>query len=50
MLTKQTEGNKCDIGIYPWSENVKKDLEALHPTKLNVESMTLEEIFIHFVS
>jgi ABC-2 type transport system ATP-binding protein len=50
MLTKQTNANKCDIGIYPWSEDVKKELEALHPTKMNVESMTLEEIFIHFVS
>ena len=50
MLTKQIDGNKCDLGIFPWNEDVKKDLEALYPTKVNVESMTLEEIFIHFVS
>jgi ABC-2 type transport system ATP-binding protein len=50
ILTKQTDGNKCDIGIYPWSENVKNELDAFNPTKVNVESMTLEEIFIHFVS
>ena len=50
MLTKQTDGNKCDLGIYPWSEQVKENLEAFHPTKVNVESMTLEEIFVHFVS
>ena len=50
MLTKQTDGNKCDLGIYPWSEQVRKNLEAFHPTKVNVESMTLEEIFVHFVS
>ncbi len=50
MLTKQTDGNKCNIGIYPWSEDLKQDLDALHPTKMDVESMTLEEIFIHFVS
>jgi len=50
MLTKQTDDNNCDLGIYPWGEDVKKDLEALHPIKMNVESMTLEEIFIHFVS
>jgi ABC-2 type transport system ATP-binding protein len=50
LLTKQTDGNTCDLGIYPWSEDVKNNLEALHPAKMNVESMTLEEIFIHFVS
>jgi len=50
MLTKQTDSNKCDLGIFPWSNDVKNNLEALHPTKMDVESMTLEEIFIHFVS
>lgn len=50
ILTKHTNGNKCDLGIYPWSENVRSDLEALNPTRMDVESMTLEEIFIHFVS
>ena len=50
VLTKQTDGNSCEFGIYPWSDDVKKSLEALHPTKVNIESMTLEEIFIHFVS
>jgi len=50
ILTIQTDGNKCDLAIYPWNDEVKIYLEALHPTKMNVESMTLEEIFIHFVS
>ena len=50
MLTNQTDGNACDLGIYPWSEVVKKDLEALHPIKMSMESMTLEEIFVHFVT
>jgi len=50
ILTKHINGNKCNLGIYPWSEAVKKDLEALGPTKMDVESMTLEEIFIQFVS
>jgi ABC-2 type transport system ATP-binding protein len=50
LLTKQANGNKCDLGIYPWSEDVKKDLEALRPIKMDVDSMSLEEIFIHFVT
>lgn len=50
MLTKQADSNKCDLGIYPWSDEIKNRLTALHPAKMEVESMTLEEIFIHFVS
>lgn len=49
-LTKHIDGNRCDLGIFPWNENVRKDLKALNPTRMDVESMTLEEIFIHFVS
>jgi ABC-2 type transport system ATP-binding protein len=50
MLTKRTDGGKCDLAVYPWSEGVKNKLETLHPARMDVESMTLEEIFIHFVS
>ena len=50
MLAKQTNGNICDFGIYPWNDALMKDLEALHPAKMKVESMTLEEIFVNFVS
>jgi ABC-2 type transport system ATP-binding protein len=50
ILTKQVDGNKCDLGIYPWSEGAKNGLEALHPIKMNVDFMTLEEIFIQFVT
>lgn len=50
MLTKQSDGSTCDFGIYPWSNEVKNNLESLHPVKMNVESMTLEEIFINFVT
>jgi ABC-2 type transport system ATP-binding protein len=50
MLTKQIDGNKCDLGIYPWSDDVKNGLEALKPVKMAIDFMTLEEIFIHFVT
>lgn len=50
MLTKQTDGGTCDLVVYPWNDVVKNKLETLHPARMDVESMTLEEIFIHFVS
>ena len=50
ILTKQTNGNKCELVVYPWNEEKKKELEILSPTKIEVESLTLEEIFINFVS
>lgn len=50
MLSKQTDGSKWDLAVYPWSGEVRNSLEALHPTKMEVESMTLEEIFVHFVT
>lgn len=50
VLTKQTNGNKCDLGVYPWSEEVRRNLEALNYSRMDVESMSLEEIFIHFVA
>jgi ABC-2 type transport system ATP-binding protein len=50
ILTKQTNGNKCELVVYPWNEDKRKELEILSPTKIEVESLTLEEIFINFVS
>jgi ABC-2 type transport system ATP-binding protein len=50
MLSKQIDGNKCDLGVYPWSEDVKNNLETLKPAKMNIDFMTLEEIFIQFVA
>ncbi|HDT11162.1 MAG TPA: ABC transporter ATP-binding protein [bacterium] len=50
ILTHRFNGSDCDLAIYPWSEEIKRDLQALNPTRMEIESMTLEEIFIHFVS
>jgi ABC-2 type transport system ATP-binding protein len=50
ILTKQTNGNKCELVVYPWNEEKRKELDVLSPTKIEVESLTLEEIFINFVS
>lgn len=50
VMTQQSDGNKFDLGIYPWNEEARKDLETLNPSRMDVESMTLEEIFVQFVS
>ena len=50
VLTEQIDGSKWDLAVYPWSDEVKNSLEALHPAKMKVESMSLEEIFIQFVA
>ena len=50
ILTKKTNGNKCEMVVYPWTEEKRKKLEDLKPTKLEAQSLNLEEIFINFVS
>lgn len=50
ILTKQINRNKCELVVYPWNEEKRKELEIISPTKIEIESLTLEEIFINFVS
>ncbi len=50
MIHHQINGSRCELGIYPWKEKVKSQLEAHQPERMEIDSMTLEEIFIHFVA
>jgi len=50
ILKEQKNGNTYEVVIYPWKEETRKELEALSPAHLEVESLSLEEIFISFVS
>lgn len=50
MIHQQISGSRCELGIYPWTDKVKSQLEAYQPTRMEIDSMTLEEIFIHFVA
>jgi ABC-2 type transport system ATP-binding protein len=50
ILIEQKNGNKYEVVIYPWKEERWKELEALNPAHLEVDSLSLEEIFISFVS
>lgn len=50
ILTRQTDGKSCDLVLYPWNEERMRELQQFHPKRIDIEPMTLEEIFIHFVS
>lgn len=50
ILTQKSQNNQVEVVVYPWDVSVEKDLEALNPSEVEVESMNLEEIFISFVS
>jgi ABC-2 type transport system ATP-binding protein len=50
ILTKKTNGNKCEMVVYPWTEEKRKKLEDLKPTKIEAQPLNLEEIFVNFVS
>jgi len=50
LLTERREGNRIDAVIYPWVEDVAKAVEALTPSRWEVEPLSLEEIFMSFIA
>jgi ABC-2 type transport system ATP-binding protein len=50
VLIKKADGLRCELVVYPWTEEKKSLVEGLGPAKLELQSLTLEEIFINFVS
>lgn len=50
ILREQRNRNRSELVIYPWDEEKKAVLEALNPSQMEIESMSLEEIFVSFVS
>jgi len=50
VLNEQRESNIADLVIYPWDKSIEKQIEALSPIRWDIEPLTLEEIFISFVS
>lgn len=50
ILTEQKNWNRDELVIYPWNEEKRKELESLNPTQIEVEPLTLEEIFVNYVS
>ncbi len=50
VLSLKRVNNRLEVVIYPWDEPKHKELKALNPTHMEIHPLTLEEIFISFVS
>jgi len=50
VLTEQRDGRRVEMVIYPWSEDKKRKIEALAPRNLEIEPLSLEDIFRSFVA
>jgi ABC-2 type transport system ATP-binding protein len=49
ILSQKRENNRLEAVFYPWNEKKNKELKALNPSHMEVNSLTLEEIFVSFV-
>jgi ABC-2 type transport system ATP-binding protein len=50
VLSVAREGQRMEAVVYPWSEDKKRKVEGFSPTMLDIEPITLEEIFRGFVA
>lgn len=50
IITQKINETQCEMVVHPWTEEKKKEIEALNFTNLEVKSLNLEEIFISFAS
>jgi ABC-2 type transport system ATP-binding protein len=50
VLSATRENQRMEAVVYPWSEDKKRKVEGFSPTVLDIEPMTLEEIFRSFVA
>jgi len=50
VLVETRDGRRMEIVVYPWSDDKKKKIEEFSSTRLDVDPLTLEEIFRSFVA
>jgi ABC-2 type transport system ATP-binding protein len=50
ILTEQRDGRRVEMVVYPWSEEKRRKLESLGSRNLEVEPLSLEDIFRSFVA
>ena len=44
------DGKSAEVVVYPWDEDAERAVSALHPSHSDVGPMSLEDIFVSFVS
>jgi len=49
VLSEARDRNQVTLTVYPWNEEKRKRMEELSPARLEVESLSLEEIFENWV-
>ncbi|HCS48130.1 MAG TPA: hypothetical protein DIW61_07705, partial [Candidatus Aminicenantes bacterium] len=50
VLSETREGQRMEIVVYPWSEDKQKKIEEFSPILMDLEPLTLEDIFRSFVA
>ncbi len=50
ILAEKKDENCIEVVVHPWNDEKKLKMEALKPLKMTVGSMSLEDIFVSFVS
>jgi len=50
IVTEEKDGDRLEVVVHPWDDEKKLKMEALKPLEMTVESMSLEDIFVSFVS
>jgi ABC-type multidrug transport system ATPase subunit len=50
ILTENREGRRVEMVVHPWSEEKRRKIESFGPRNLEVEPLSLEDIFRSFVA
>jgi len=49
VLGRREIGRDLELVIYPWHEEGERALRALNPARLDIEALSLEDVFVSFV-
>jgi len=50
VLAERRDGRRVEMVIHPWSEEKRQEIEKFSPSHLDIESLSLEDIFRSFVA